>query len=270
MSAPTSTRTRSEADINRLLGRSALYQMIAFFFRYPDPGRDLSELKASAPMWREALKELSSDSAFRGAVQTSLEELLTAFETVDVRQWRSDHESILGHTARGRVPAHELEYGEAHSRREPQELADIMGYYGAFGLKMSDGLFERGDHVCVECEFMHYVLYKEFVASGDQAWAEATICGDASRSFLADHLARWLPPFTKRLSKASDGLLGKAAKFAHEFVGCDCRSLGIEVGPDGLPVRAVKENEDSGCVSCLTGRSGESGSETNRGCDGQV
>ena len=252
MSDPTNTKTPSKLEIERLLARSILYQMLSFFFRYPEVARGLSSVKENSFVWRNAAKELSSiygDSK----LEAVLEDLLRTFQSLDIHEWRMDYEKNFVHTAHSGVPAYELEYGEAHSRREPQELADITGFYNAFGLKVSDRLPERGDHVSVECEFLHFLLYKESVALEEGAQDKAEICREASRRFLSDHLSRWLPAFARRLSKHSEGFMKKVAAFAFEFVERDCRILGIELGPEGLPIRAVKENEDSGCVSCAFG-----------------
>ena len=262
MSDPTNTKTQSKLQIERLLARSVLYQMLAFFFRYPEVTRDLSAVKENVSIWRDAVKELFSING-GGDVEAALEDLLTAFQTLSIREWRMDYEKNLGHTAHSGVPAYELEYGEAHSKREPQELADIAGFYNAFGLKVSDKLPERGDHVSVECEFLHFLLYKESVALEDGAQDKAEICRDASFRFFSEHLGYWLPTFSKRLSKNSVGFMKKVAVLAYEFVSQDCRVLGIEPGPEGLPVRVVKENEDSGCVSCVVGSANPATSEGN-------
>ncbi len=270
MSDPTNTKTPSEMKpaaageilseapqapsrrIKRLLARSIFYQMLSFFFRYPEAARDLSSVKENGFIWRDAAKELSlidGDNKL-GAV---LDDLLGAFQSLDIHAWRMDYEKNLGHTANSVTPAYELEYGEAHSRREPQELADITGFYNAFGLKVSNKLSERGDHVSVECEFMHYLIYKEVVALEEGAEDKAEICREAGQRFLSDHLARWFPAFARRLSKNSKDFMKKVAVFAFEFMERDCHILEIELGPPGLPIRAVKENEDSGCVSCAFG-----------------
>src|SRR3989344_3402841 len=148
MSGPTNTKTPSKLEIERLLARSILYQMLSFFFRCPKAAQDFSAVRKNAVIWREAVKALS----FTGGdakLEVALDDLLVAFQNLDIREWRMDYEKNFGHTAHGGIPAYELEYGEAHSRREPQELADITGFYNAFGLKLSEGSSERGDHVSV-------------------------------------------------------------------------------------------------------------------------
>lgn len=259
MSDPTNTKTPSKdggqsrlTPTSHLLARSILYQMLSFFFRCPEVARDHTCVKENSFIWRDAAKELSSIDGER-KLGTALDDLLVAFQSLDIHDWRMDYEKNLGHTANSATPAYELEYGEAHSRREPQELADITGFYNAFGLKVSDRLLERGDHVSVECEFLHFLLHKESVALEDGAQDKAEICREASQRFFSDHLAHWLPAFARRLSKNSEGFMKKVAVFAFEFVERDCRILGIELGSAGLPIRAVKENEDSGCVSCAFG-----------------
>ncbi len=269
MSDPTNTKTPSKPEVERLLARSILYQMLSFFFRHPEAARDISSVRANSSIWRDAAKALFSDEGDQKLVKT-LNDLLEAFSSLDVRDWRLEYEKNLGHTAHSGVPAYELEYGEAHSRREPQELADITGFYNAFGLKVSDRLSERGDHVCVECEFMHFLIYKEIVALEEGAEEKAMICREAGQRFLSDHFGRWLPTFARRLSKKSEGFMKAVAVFAFEFIVWDCRVLGIEAGSTTLPIRGVKENEDAGCVSCIAGAAGATASKEEHGNSCQV
>ncbi|GFP18844.1 hypothetical protein HKBW3S03_00349 [Candidatus Hakubella thermalkaliphila] len=68
-------------------------------------------------------------------------------------------------------------------------LADIMGFYRAFGLEPSK---DRPDSLACELEFMHYLIFKRLYAleSNHIAHApeKALVCLDAQKKFFTEHL----------------------------------------------------------------------------------
>lgn len=246
MSDPTSIKTQSDTD--RLWARSLLYQLLGGLFRHPasrDMGADLKDFAD----WREAVEIFSG--AGQGPLTDSLQRLIEEITRTNRQEWIVQYESCLGHTARGAAPCYELEYGEEHSHREPQQLGDITAFYHAFGLKIDEKLGERPDHISVECEFMWYLLFKEAYALAHDGPENALICRRAAERFLGEHLALWVPSFSLRLSKhAGEGIMKETADFALAFISEECRQAGIKAGPAGLPLRAVSSVETD-CVSCL-------------------
>ncbi len=94
-------------------------------------------------------------------------------------------------------------YGTEHLRmnevQRSKSLADIMGFYRAFGLEPDT---DRPDALSCELEFMHYLILKESHAleSGDSADAKekVSICLDAERKFFTEHLH----PAAKKIAEA--------------------------------------------------------------------
>ncbi len=102
-------------------------------------------------------------------------------------------------------------------------LADIMGFYTAFGLEPD---LERPDSICCQMDFMHYLILKrdrlDTEPRVDDAEEKAEVCRDAERKFFVEHLEpaaaaiareiqdRTTHPFYKQ---AADGLL--------EFLACE-------------------------------------------------
>lgn len=82
-----------------------------------------------------------------------------------------------------------------------QRLADIAGFYHAFGLEMSPACGERLDHISVEAEFLYVLLAKEAAAldRGDSEGMD--ICRDARRKFFQEHLGWWVPAFTRAIER---------------------------------------------------------------------
>lgn len=249
MSDPASIKTLSEAE--RVLARALGYQLISALFRHPEtrglwlpPLLQMNWLEA-AEMW-----EMPQPEVLKGKLQMIMNELISG----DPEVWRNQYENIFGHTACSKVPLYELEYGEEHSYREPQELADIAGFYQAFGLQGAQKVHERSDHISLEAEFVYFLLYKKAVALRSNDLENAETCQLAYERFLQEHLAFWLPALTYRMTKFTElGLIYWLAEFAYEFVTQDCRKHHLRIGSENLSIRPIEEKTETGCVSCQLG-----------------
>ena len=129
--------------IEALLARSAVYHALSVLLRHPDA--ETSAWLASRQHHRllEVLERLGPESRLQELARR-LTELL---DTVPVSDLRREHERTFGHAVQGAAPPYELEYGEEHSHREPQELGDIAAFYQAFGLRVALAAHERADHL---------------------------------------------------------------------------------------------------------------------------
>ena len=171
MSVPTSIKTLSDENSNRgsrqnddqaekVLARAWGYQLISALFRHPEtkerwlPSLLQMDWLGVSDMW-----DLSDPEVLKEKLQRIINELVSG----DPEVWRRQYENIFGHTACSKVPLYELEYGEEHSYREPQELADITGFYRAFGLQSAENVHERPDHVSLEAEFVYFLLHPALV-----------------------------------------------------------------------------------------------------------
>jgi TorA maturation chaperone TorD len=157
------------------------------------------------------------------------------------------HARLFGHS-QGLVCPFETEYGSGGSFRQPQELADIAGFYLAFGLRASAGADERADHVACECEFMGFLARKEaFVLASTRepdgiGASEAEEMQDvvlrAAAGFLRDHLARFGLAFATRLVKESGGgFFGALGGVLIGLLHFECERLGVPAGAPTLQVR---------------------------------
>src|SRR5690606_17946011 len=84
------------------------------------------------------------------------------------------------------------EYGRGRSFAKGNQLADIQGFYKAFGFELGQGEnIEMADHLAVELEFYSLLLLKELTlkelndAKGEQ------IVADAQGKFLKEHLGTY-------------------------------------------------------------------------------
>ena len=247
MSDPISTKTLS--DTQQLLARGAIYRALSILLRHPSFMNDKAFLEEEMIAWQQAFEILEISN--KEKLEKLMGLIVCRLKKISRKEWVYQYESNFGHTVQSLVPSYELEYGEEHSHRQPQQLGDIAAFYQAFGLKSSGQIHERVDHVAVECEFMQYLIFKELYALQHNNNENILICQQAAVNFLSNHLGHWLPSFAFRLAKASgEDLFKYIADFALYFIVEDCRKLGIEVGPNNLPLRAVNEKIDAGCVSC--------------------
>ena len=266
MSGPTSTKTQS--DLEPLVARAFFYKLLAAWFRHPESAETQEFIEETSSRWQEIASRLKSPlttplSLLMGRevgeghinkerVKETLGQLLKQYHETTRGEWVNQYERCFGHTAHSRVPAYELEHGEEHSHRQPQELADIAAFYQAFGLQVSGKNRERADHISVECEFMYYLLYKEAYAVSGEEVEKVSICREASQHFFSQHLGYWVPAFLFRLSKvAGADLLKRVACFALAFIFEESDALDAKTGREDLPIRMIQEKEETGCVSCL-------------------
>lgn len=154
---------------------------------------------------------------------------------------------------RGKVPPYETSYAPPTMAGHVRDIADVAGFYRAFGFEVKG---ERPDHLVPELEFTSFALFKWREASQRLLEDAARVCGDAVRSFLADHLGTWIGPFAHRLSEEMP-----ASPYVHavdslsEYVSALCRSLDVE---PSRPDRALtshflgpaEEEELPGCFGC--------------------
>jgi TorA maturation chaperone TorD len=163
----------------------------------------------------------------------------------------------------GLIPAREcLPYEtEYHATAEPffraQQLADVAGFYRAFGLEPARDVPERPDHLALELEFMAFLLMKKRLASaaagGDNEGAErARVCAEAEAAFIRDHLAWWVPSFAAGLRrKASQGFYAALGRVLAALMPLERRRLGVP--PPRVPLQAMSPEppeEQAGCGGC--------------------
>lgn len=101
-----------------------------------------------------------------------------------------------------KAPSWETAYELDKTGRKAAELADIEGFYRAFGLKLSAPL--EPDSLGAELEFLSVLLQKKLYARKEGGQEAVEICEDACRKFLTDHLGRWYEVFVRRLEDAAE------------------------------------------------------------------
>lgn len=112
------------------------------------------------------------------------------------------HQRIFGLVVSKICPPYETEYcAWKDTTHRSQELADIAGFYRAFGLQTSRSAPERADHVSLELEFIALLNEKQRLATLAADDEHADICRNARTAFLRDHVTWWMPTFGRLLEK---------------------------------------------------------------------
>lgn len=84
-----------------------------------------------------------------------------------------------------------------------QALADILGFYHAFGLQPSGRSAERPDHITLVAEFLYVLLTKEAAAREAGSEEKSEICHRARGAFFKEHVGWWLPAFARSLAASA-------------------------------------------------------------------
>lgn len=237
------------------LCRNALYGALSLGL-HPPTREGLAQL--AAPQTRKALLEaarcLERDAAASGEPNASRG--VPAFVRLKagariwgrdlgrlgLEEWSREHSHLFGHTVRGSVCPYESEYGQNALFQQSHQLADLEGFYTAFGLALAEDEHERADHISCELEFMEFLSCKEAYAleAGDDLMLEGTRRG--TRLFLQEHLGRFGRAFGLSLQEAAPhGFHAGLGRLLHDFLLLDSRRHGIETGPAGLQLRDPTE-----------------------------
>lgn len=191
-------------------------------------------------------RDESDDGRLDADGRASLGELVDAVSAVATSSGPepATRERLYGHTLRGAVCPYESEYGNRELIQQAHELADLVGFYEAFGLEPATHHRERPDHVACELEFLDFLLRKDAWAlqAGDGAMHEIT--RQATAKFLRRHLGRFGRTFAVSLQDADpQGYYGRIGILCERFLGVACRSFEVPLGPATLELNTRRDAE---------------------------
>ncbi|MCQ9208730.1 MAG: molecular chaperone TorD family protein [Omnitrophica bacterium] len=101
------------------------------------------------------------------------------------------------------------EYTAQGTFQRAQALAEVMGFYKAFGLEMSE---DRPDSLFAELEFMHYLIFKKRYALNHKlkdAQVKADLCYQAQGKFFWGHLYPGAKAIAQIILKEKDAYVYK-------------------------------------------------------------
>jgi len=234
-----------QPQIRSLLGRSALYEVLALSLAEPQPAV-LERLDALLPdLERHPIVPMLGIAQEGRALRDARKE--TDAERLAPVHFVLFEASVL-------CSPHETEYVRDPFAKAAQ-LADIAGFYAAFGLRVSTLHQTTPDDICTELEFVAQTTRREAYALV-QGWDDrAAVCRDASRMFLESHPGRWFEAFSAdlcaqagpaaatRADPAAARWFHAVAELLRTAVSADLAAAGIY--PSKLHARVVNDDAES-------------------------
>jgi TorA maturation chaperone TorD len=168
----------------------------------------------------------------------------------------AEYDRAFGLVAARECPPYETEYcPNSEPFFRTQQMADVAGFYGAFGLTGSTARRERPDILTRELEFMaHLLLLTRLAEEGkipDPSGERAAVAADAARKFFGDHLSWWVPSFARGLAhRAGGGPYAALARVLAAFLPTERGRLGVKAPQS--PVCAADERAEGAteCAGC--------------------
>jgi DMSO reductase family type II enzyme chaperone len=246
-----------EVETATPLLRSTVYKGLSKALRYPTE-EFISSLQDGGFIreMREAVSLLHQLRFDEGeSLNKPLEALANTVEQMlpfSLEDFQSEFIDIFGHTISEEYPPYETQYGGAHIFQQTQELADIAGFYKAFGLEIAGNARERLDHISIELEYMHFLTYKEAYARKNHGAEKVGVCVDAQKKFLEEHLGKWVFHYAKLFRrKIKKGVYRELTDLMEVFLSLDMAGLGLEMKPGKIRLTPYTTSVDEeACGSC--------------------
>jgi DMSO reductase family type II enzyme chaperone len=207
--------------------RSKVYEILSVCFVYPDHEsfsymtrgmlQDLKAYLTKMPHMKIAARSFESfESALEAeAAKGKLQDLQVEHTSAFI----SPHPEIP-------CPPYESIYVENVRRVMGPPAIDVRRRYEEQGLAISKGFKDLPDHISAELEFMHHLAYREAQVKSTRKDRVALSLRENEKSFLTDHLLKWLPRFADCLrGKSTSSLLVAASRLASEFAMADLKYI---------------------------------------------
>jgi TorA maturation chaperone TorD len=235
------------------LARECLYRFLSGIVAGPySAGWDRALAAGNAGLALEAARRLRAESDDSDI--TGLAEALNA----PLDGMRAEYDAVFGLVVPKECPPYETEYYPTQETfGRSQQIADVAGFYRAFGIEPARSSPERPDHLALELEFMAFLLLKKRLALAaveldPEAVEQASVCERAQRDFFSDHLAWWIPAFAAGLGrKAAGGYHHALARVLAAWVPAECCRLDIPAVLRPVRPELIEGPEEQpGCAAC--------------------
>jgi TorA maturation chaperone TorD len=238
------------------LAREFLYRFFSLALTEPW-GREwpalVSEENLALAIGSGEVVDARGEHALGSALDQLVSELRQPPESLD-----DEYQRVFGLTPARECPPFETEYhGNAETFYCSQQLADIAGFYRAFGLNPGAMATVRPDHLTLELEFMAYLLMKQrlLLESNDHDPSEKIgVVAKAEADFYRDHLAWWVPAFARGLAKRSvGGYYSALSRALGAFIVCESHRFGVRETRTPLVVVPTETRDDATeCAGCTS------------------
>jgi len=182
--------------------RSRVYGILAAAYnRLPDESfaEHLARLDTSGQEWPSELREgIDVIEGFsRASEGRPAKELATELAVERARLFRGLKPGY------GPPPPYESVYVGSDGQPQMQATAAVAKSYAEAGAGLPEGLKEQPDYIGLELDFMRHLTEKEARAWAEGNRDEAARIVEQERSFLEEHLARWVPRFCEVMDGAA-------------------------------------------------------------------
>lgn len=250
-------------DSAPLLARSELWLLVSAGCVDPGNGKRLDALRdpafrervsRAAAMLREEYSPVELGPGEQDPDHILPERIFARFDA-EQDTLEAAYRRLFGLTAISQgCPACEIEYeSNPDVAYRSQRMADVAGFYRAFGLQLSAHAGERLDHLTVETEFLYLLLAREAAAIQTGNHEGAEVCRSARSEFFREHLGWWLPAFARLLERvAPSEYYRQLAKLAAGLSALERSSLGLppfKTPSASKPSEMSPENDCGGCPS---------------------
>jgi TorA maturation chaperone TorD len=246
VTAQTTATTAAE----EALVRSTLYRFLSVAWCPPDDGLD--ELRTVPAVLTAVMAAAEGIGVVRG--RELVESIATTLTASDPAGLRAEYRRLFGHQISRDCPLHETQYGAGHIFQQAQQLADIAGFYLAFGLEVAEGAGERVDHLSLELEFLHALAFREAHARLHAGEEEVSQLVEARQAFVRDHISRWVPAFSGLVAARNDGLYRALAHLTQAVITADAVSLGVTADGEAELTPPVSLDPEEETLPCGTDR----------------
>lgn len=227
----TDLREDRTSEANEALARSCVYRLLSQAFAYPTPDAVRQLLEEDLPLATGVSEALSED------VRRALDECAAELEGLTQDRLESAYRGVFSHVHSVDAPMFETDYTARDVWRQSRELADLGGFYRAFGMEEAD---ERQDGVSIELEFLHLVSYKAAWAIVQADLEHAETCRLAQEGFLADHALKWIPGFAARVSALAVGSpYGTVGRLLRVFLAAEAKRFDLPIVEEVEPSAPV-------------------------------
>ncbi|HEX5950542.1 MAG TPA: molecular chaperone TorD family protein, partial [Actinomycetota bacterium] len=161
------TDTAPALEASEALARSAALGLLSQALAYPTASAVRDLVEEDLPF------ALALSEALPPAVAEAVGELAAAVEGVTAEGLGEAFRDRFSHVHSQDCPLYETDHVGREVWRQAADLADLGGFYRAFGLEESG---ERVDHASVELEFLHVLAYKRAWALEHRQAEHAEVC----------------------------------------------------------------------------------------------
>lgn len=221
----SSLAPRNRLTDDGLVARTVVASALSSAWRDPVSRPDTALSAADFDVLREAWDLIRTECADLDEPQLSIGELTPPCASIEpLIDWlaaprtaqMSAYDHVFGLVTSSDCPPYETDYchWEDPTYRANQ-LADVAGFYRAFGVEPGGALPDRPDHVAIELEFIAFLYQKSAIALAAGDSEHADLCREAREAFVRDHAGWWMPTLARcvqrRIERQSNADGGTAA-----------------------------------------------------------